>query len=132
MPLNILLPVVIAGIAGITLLILLLRPTPRLIFATADEAIEAWNRRNPFHPATRAMVNPAGTHALIVTETKPGLLWSMGADPVTRLLDMPFKLTEHNKGLVVRTDDVTAPRIAIPLHDAELRRNWRALLEDIT
>jgi len=130
--LNILLPVVIAGIIGITLLILLLRPTPRLIFATADEAIAAWNHRNPFHPATRAMVNPAGTHALIVTESGPGLLWSMGADPVTRLLDMPFRLAEHDKGLVVRMDDVTAPKITIPLHEADLRRNWRTLLEKTT
>ncbi len=130
MPLNILLPIVVIGIGGITLLILLLRPTPSLGFPTPDAAVQTWNRRNPLHPARRAIPNPAGTHALIMTDTVPGLLWSMGADPVTRLLDMPLRVKETGKGLVVQTADFTAPRIAIPLPDGKARRQWRALLEE--
>ena len=129
MPLSILLPLVVFGIAGIVLLIRLMRPTPPLIFTDEGHARAIWDHRNHDAPSTEIILNSAKTHALIETASGPGLLWSFGVDPVTRLLDHPFDLKDIKTGLRIVTHDFTAPNIDIPLPEATSRRRWTAILE---
>ena len=128
MPLEILLPLVIAGIVGGVGLVWLLQPTPPLVFTAREQAAEIWNRRNPDAPARSVHLNPAGSHALVETATGPGILWSFGADPVNRLLTPDCDIRETNGGLRITTHDFTAPRIDIPLDSTE-RRHWLDLLK---
>jgi len=129
MPLDILLPMVVIGIAGLGLLIRLLRPTPAFCLTSPERARDIWNHRNPRHPAGEIHLNRAGTVALIKTPAGDGLLWSFGADPVTRLFVSPPVCHETGSGLRIITGDFTAPKITIPLPDPDERHLWRRVLE---
>ncbi len=129
MPLEILLPLVVLGISGIVLLIRLLRPTPDLRFDDTEVATVMWNHRNHDAPAIATHLNMAGSHALIETAKGCGLLWSFGADPVSRLLDHPFDLVEAGLHVQINTHDFTAPVIDIGFSDAAEQAEWVELLK---
>jgi|GEM_PF-2949608 len=129
MPLNILLPMVVLGIAGLVLLVRLLRPTPPLTLANRKAARALWDHRNPENPARAIHLSRSRNAALIETDTAAGLLWSMGCDPVTRLFHTAPDCHETDKTLIVRTGDFTAPKITIALPDPTERRRWRSVLE---
>ena len=127
MPLSVLLPLVVLGIAGIVLLVLWLRPTPPLVM-TEDSALEIWNHRNPLAPADRVDLHPTGRFALVHTPAGPGLVWAMGADPVTRLLQPPPRVRTTPRALKLKLQDVTASAVTIPFDDPATRDRWLALL----
>lgn len=124
MPLSVLLPLVVVGIALIWWLVRWLQPTPALRIPDAGAALEIWHHRNPDIPARRARVNPGQSHALIDTDQGPGLVWALGADPVTRLIPPGATCSETEAGLRLKTGDFTAPSIHIPLPDPRERALW--------
>lgn len=128
MPLTLLLPIVILGIAGIFLLIRALNPTPDLTFTDPAMAQALWDHQNPDAAAQAVHITPGGRHVLIETAAGAGLLWSFGADPVTRTFDTAPEVAETATGLTLTTHDFTAPRIAIPLADPASRAKWTAIL----
>lgn len=126
MPLSILLPLVIFGITGIVVLVRALRPTPPLLFLSAQQAAQVWDHRN--HPANAQKVHliPDNTCALVETASGPGLLWSFGVDPVTRLLNKHYVCSETQHGISIQTHNFTAPKINIPCPIPKLGRRGQA------
>jgi len=129
LPLTILLPFVVFGIIGAVLLINRLRPTPDLLLDTPDIAAGLWLHFNPDLPALRVHLNSIHSHALVETAAGVGVVWSFGADPVTRLLKPDCQVRDTKAGVRLKTGDFTAPAIDIPLADPVQRKAWRVLLE---
>ncbi len=129
MPLSILLPLVVFGIIGAVLLIRWLRPTPLLVLESPEDTARLWDHFNPDQPAGHVQLNSTRSHALVETDAGLGVVWSFGADPVTRPLQRGFRVESTAAGVRIRTGDFTAPVIDIPLpHDVQ-RKEWRVLLE---
>jgi hypothetical protein len=124
MPLSVLLPLVVFGITLIVLLVRVLAPTPALVFRDPEAVRAVWDRRHPDQPALEVRLDDAGRHALVHTAAGPGLVWTLGADPVTRLLPTGAEARESEGGLVVDLHDFTAPRFRIALGTAEARADW--------
>ena len=124
MPLSVLLPLVVVGIALIWGLVRWLQPTPPFRISDTAEALAIWRHRNPETPAETARLNPERSHALVETAAGPGLVWAMGADPVTRLIPPGTRCIETATGLRLKTGDFTAPGIHIPLPDPRERAQW--------
>ncbi|WP_170467159.1 hypothetical protein [Ruegeria arenilitoris] len=126
MPLEILLVLVVGGIAGITLL-LHLTGKSRLSVLTPDVARSEWLRHAPDDTIIDVTVARDAHSALIRTDNGSGLLWSFGADTVARPLQ-DFDLLEHPQGLEVQFHDFGTPKAIIRLDDLE-RRHWQHLME---
>lgn len=127
MPLSVLLPLVVVGITLIVVLVRLLAPTPPCRFATPDEAIAVWDRRHPDLPASAARLADDGAAALVETAGGAGLVWTLGADPVTRLAH-GFTAREAADGLRLALHDFTAPNVRVHLADAADRAHWMTRL----
>jgi len=130
MPLDILLPMVVVGIAVIVLLIRVLRPTPPFRMRDRDDAIAIWNRHNPDDPARSVLLGPDRASALIETARGRGIIWGLGADPVTRHLRRDAECRETDRGLIIKSGDFTAPAIRLYLPSQRDRDMWRAMLEE--
>lgn len=128
MPLDILLVLVIGGIAGITLL-LHMTGKSRLLLLTSETAQEQWLRHFPDDTVLDVTVAHDGHAALVRTETGVGLLWSFGADTVARHL-LDFDWIDHPKGLEVQFHDFSTPRALIRLDEIE-RRHWQHLMDPV-
>lgn len=123
MPLSVLLVLVVAGIAGIALVLHLTGRSDRLVMAPED-ALAAWARHFPGDDAVEAMVSQDGHGALILSRAGPGLVWAVGADTVARRL-RDFDVIETADGLSVRFRDFSAPRADLKLAP-EMHRQWLA------
>ena len=126
MPLHILLPLVVLGIAGITALTWALGLAAPRRFATDDDARRAFAREFPeiaVHGVARCR---DGSAALLDTAQGPALVWPMGADSTARLLG-GVRLRRDARGLVLRLPDYTAPRVALRLPPDEAAQ-WEARL----
>lgn len=121
MPLEILLTLVIGGIALIVLLLHLLGKSARRVMS-AEDARAAWHRHFPDDAVTGLALARDGHAALVQTEQGPGLLWAFGADTVARHL-RDFDLIEIPGGLHIRFHDYTAPGVTLRLSDDE-RARW--------
>lgn len=126
MPLEILLVLVVGGIAGITLL-LHLTGRSRQVVLTPETAQAQWLRHFPDDTVIDVTVAHNGSAALVRTETGAGLLWSFGADTVARHL-LDFDRLDHPEGFEVQFHDFGTPRVILHLDDTE-RRHWRHLME---
>ncbi len=126
MPLEILLVLVIGGLAGIALLLHLTGRSQRRVL-TPDNARAEWRRHFPEDMVIDVTVAHDCHSALIRTETGAGLLWSFGADTVGRHL-LDFDWLEHPQGLAVHFHDFGAPSVVVRLDETE-RRHWRHLME---
>ena len=126
MPLEILLVLVVGGIAGITLL-LHITGKSRLFLLTSKTAQEHWVRHFPDDTVIDVTVAHDGHAALVRTETGAGLLWSFGADTVGRHL-LDFDRIDHPEGMEVQFHDFSTPRAIIRLDESE-RRHWQHLME---
>jgi hypothetical protein len=129
MPLSILLPLVVFGILGAVLLINWLRPTPPLVLETPEQVQALWDHFNHEAPAEKVHLNAGRSHALVETGAGIGVLWSFGADPVSRLLGRAYTVRDTGTGICILTGDFTAPSIDIPLPHEVQRKEWRVLLE---
>jgi len=125
MPLDILLILVIGGIAGIALLTWLAGlAKPRTL--DDAEARSEWERHYPDDTVQSVWVSHDMRAALVMTEQGAGLLWTMGADTVARHL-LDFDLIEEPHGLSIDFHDYTAPRVHLHL-DADERFVWQNLI----
>ncbi|SDX14598.1 hypothetical protein SAMN05444358_103156 [Ruegeria halocynthiae] len=126
MPLEILLVLVVGGIAGVTLL-LHLTGRSRLHELTPKTAQDQWLRHFPNDSIIDVTVATDGHAALVRIETGAGLLWSFGADTVARHL-LDFDRIDHPQGFEVQFHDFSTPRVVIHLDETE-RRHWQHLME---
>ncbi len=126
MPLEILLVLVVGGIAGITLL-LHLTGKSRLRLLSQETAREEWVRHFPGDAVVDVTISHDCHAALVRTADGPGLLWSFGADTVARRL-LDYDWVEHLKGIQVYFHDFSTPNVLVRLDDME-RRHWQHLME---
>lgn len=130
MPLDVMIPMVVIGIAGIGVLTYLLGWAKPVSFAVPEDAMRAWAENFPDGPApTSAAVAGDGRAALVETEEGPGLIWPMGQDCAARLLK-DAQVSPTKAGLRVDFHDFGTPPVPVVLdglHDAEA---WRAILTD--
>lgn len=129
MPLSILLPLVVFGILLIVVLVRLMSPTPVLVLRGEPEAFAIWDRRHPDLPAHSALLDAGGRFALVETDAGRGLIWTLGVDPVTRLLPETLRVSDTSKGLALDIGDFTAPRINLEIAGLAERAAWRLALE---
>lgn len=125
MPLEILLILVIGGIALIAFVLHALGKSARRVMSP-EEVREAWNRHFPDDTVTDVTLARDGHAALVATEQGNGLIWAFGADTVARHL-LDYDLIETGNGLQVRFHDYTAPSVTLHLAPDE-RPDWTALM----
>lgn len=118
MPLNILLILVVAGIAGIAALTWVLGHGRRAEIADEDHLRALWDADNPADPARDAILCRSRHAGLIETAAGHGIVWAFGADFVTRPLD-GARLHDTGRRLVLHLPDYTAPKIALDLTEEE-------------
>ncbi|WP_299662875.1 hypothetical protein [uncultured Ruegeria sp.] len=126
MSLEILLVLVVGGIAGITLL-LHMTGKSRLHLLTSETAPDQWLRHFPEDVVIDVTVAHDGHAALVRTEAGAGLLWSFGADTVARHL-RDFDWLETSDGFEVLFHDFSTPRAIIHLDETE-RQHWQHLMD---
>ncbi len=98
MSLQVLLALVVGGIAGIAALLHILGLTDPRQFARKRDAELAWLREVPEHPPTGVQLSSDRLAALITTDNVAGLVWCFGDDTVARVLQDPAPQTT-DKGL---------------------------------
>lgn len=128
MPLSILLPMVVLGIAGIAVLLHVLGLSHRAILADESAASRAWLREFPGHRPTRVILCQNRLAALVKTEQGYGVVWPMGADTTARYLTQAH-ITADAKGLRINLPDFTASRIGLSLDPDEAAR-WLETLKE--
>lgn len=117
MPLNVLLLLVVFGIAAIAVILHLLGKSSRPAL-TSDSAREAWLRHFPEDTVTEVHVAQAGYVALIDTDSGEGLVWTMGADTVARKLQ-DVRIDDKDTHLRVRFTDFAAAQVRLVLTPEE-------------
>lgn len=127
MPLNILLPMVIVGIAGIAVLLHLLGLSRPASFDTETRARAAWLREFPDDVPVRITLCEDHSAALIGLADGFGVVWPMGADTTARHLT-GAQIISAKDGIHITLPDYTAPRIHLRLR-AEEAAYWRDLTE---
>lgn len=126
MPLSVLLPMVVIGIAGIALLLHRLGLSRPARLDCEAAAWAAWAREFPDDPARRATLASDRRGALIETETgRHGVVFVMGADTTARRLE-GARLRQTAHGLRIDLPDFTAPHVTLALAPNEAAR-WPAL-----
>lgn len=126
MPLEILLVLVVGGIAGVTLLLHLTGRSQQFNLS-ANSARDQWIRHFPDDTVIDVTVAHNGHAALVRTETGPGLLWSFGADTVAQHL-LDYDLLDRTDGFEIQFHNFGTPKAIIHLDEFE-RRHWRDLME---
>lgn len=121
MPLEILLPVVILGIAGIGVMLHLTGQSRGFALGDVPTARQQWERHWP--GARIAALDLAGGAALVVDQHGPGLLRPFGADTVAPRI---AELTETPEGLRADFHDFAAPPVTLRL-DPDARTRWLTL-----
>lgn len=128
MPLEILLILVVGGVAAIAVLLHLTgRSDLRLL--SADQARQAWLRQFPDSPIAQLTLAEDGHAALIQPEdgSAPlGLVWSFGADTVARCLEN-VEMKTVRQGLYLRLADFSAPGVQLHLNGSEAE-HWQRLI----
>ncbi|WP_137699650.1 hypothetical protein [Marimonas lutisalis] len=127
MPLSILIPMVVIGIAGIAVLLHLLGLSRPRRFDDEAAARAAWLREFPANPPARVILCHDRSAALIETVQGAGVVWPMGADSTARPL-AGARIAPAAGGIIIHLPDFTAPRIRLRL-DADEARQWLSKLE---
>ena len=128
MPLSILLPMVVLGIACIAVLLHLLGLSRRATLSDAAAARAAWLREFPNDAPTHVTLCQDHSAALIETETGRGVVWPMGADTTARYLT-GARARQSGTGLRLDLPDYTAPRIHLTLAPDEATA-WQDALKE--
>lgn len=127
MPLSILLPMVILGIAGIAVLLHLLGWSRPAVLKDETAAEQAWLKEFPEDPPKRVVLSHDQHAALVETSKGRGVVWPMGADTTARYLDNA-KISFNSNVLSITLPDYTAPRILLTL-DRDEAEQWPQLME---
>lgn len=128
MPLSILLPMVVIGIAMIAMLLHLLGLSRPATISDSKTARAAWLREFPDHTPTRVTLCKNHSAALIETARGHGIVWPMGADTTARYLTNA-QVAHSTTGLRIDLPDYTAPHIHLALAPEEMAL-WRDKLKD--
>ena len=128
MPLSILLPMVVLGIAGIAVLLHMLGLSRPAVLQDEGAARAAWLDEFPADTPLRVVLSHDNHAALIETAQGHGIVWPMGADTTARYVD-GARITRTATGLRFDLADYSAPRIHLTLDAAEITR-WPALLKE--
>ena len=128
MPLSILGPMVVIGIAGIAVILHLLGLSRRAVLADAAAARAAWDDEwGDTDPARAATLSHDRHAALIETASgRHGIVFPMGADTTARYLD-GARVAVTEQGLRIDLPDFTAPHVRLHLDEGEAAR-WPALI----
>lgn len=121
MPLSILLPMVVIGIASIAVLLHVLGLSRAATLSDEATARTAWLREFPGHVPTRVFLCESQSAALIETAQGHGVVWSMGADTTARYLTHA-QVKRSKSGLRIALPDYTAPVIRLKLAPDEVAR----------
>ncbi len=123
MPLEILGPMVVFGIAGIALALHLLGLTSPLRLTSEEAARAAWLREFPDDEITSISLASSGRAALVQLSTSAlGLVHTMGADTMAHPLSGAI-WHETAQGVRLTLPDFAAPRFDIALTPEE-RAHW--------
>jgi hypothetical protein len=125
MPLEVLLSLVVGGIAAIAGLLHLLGLSQQPLLSPED-AHSHWHRHFPDDLINAVHMTQDNHAALVETDQGPGLLWSFGADTVARHL-LDFDALNTDNGLRIRFHDYTAPAVTLQLSDAD-RPLWNQVM----
>ncbi|MDZ7709934.1 MAG: hypothetical protein U5K36_07685 [Roseovarius sp.] len=128
MPLSILLPLVVLGIAGIALLTHLLGLSRRATLPDEAAARSAWLREFPGDAPARVTLCHDRSAALIETGKGRGVVWGVGADTTARYLT-GARASPTKTGLRIDLPDYTAPHIHLTL-DAGEAAEWQEALKE--
>jgi len=128
MPLSILLPMVVLGIAGVAVLTHLLGLSRRATLPNEAAARAAWLREFPGDTPDRVTLCRNHSAALIETANGRGVVWPMGADTTARYLARA-RITPTKTGLRLDLADYTAPRIHLTL-DADEAAAWQDAVKE--
>ncbi len=129
MPLELLLPLVVGGIAGIAILLHLLGLSRVAKLGDDAAAHAAWDREMGDDPARAVTRSRDGHAALIETASgRRGLVFPVGEDTTARYLD-GARITRLSDGLRIDLPDFTAPRVRLALDESEASR-WVWQRED--
>lgn len=129
MPLEILAPLVVIGIAGIALLTHLMGFSVSYTFADEDDARARWLREHTGDEITKVILSHDRHAALIETRHGAGIVWAMGADTVAKRMTRA-RVEELSHGLCLRFDDFTTPTVSLRL-DADEAVIWKAKVKEI-
>lgn len=129
MPLSILLPLVVFGIAGIVLAVHLTGNSAPRRFTDPADAMAAWNRAFPTRTARSARLSDDARAALIETDAGPGLCWGFGADTTAHPFTTRCEVRDTGNGLRIRFHDIAAPGLTVTLADPAARADWIATLK---
>jgi hypothetical protein len=111
MPLAILLPMVVIGIAGIGVILHLAGLSRKAALACDAAAMAVWDDAIDTDPACAATLSRDRDAALITTAAgRQGVVFAMGADWAARPLD-GAQIDRTGDLLTIRLADFTAPRI---------------------
>lgn len=125
MPLEILLILVVVGIAAIAALLHLTGRSKQRNM-NSDDARAQWQRHFPDDRILDITLGHDGHAAIVETDRGPGLLWAMGTDTVGRRLQ-EFDLAEEASGLRIVFHDFSAPKVTLKLNKDETRL-WQDLI----
>jgi hypothetical protein len=128
MPLSILLPMVVLGIAAIAGLLHLLGLSRRATLRDAAAARMAWLREFPTDAPIHVTLCHDRSAALIATGQGRGVVWPMGADTTARYLT-GARARSTKTGLRLDLSDYTAPRIHLSL-DPDEAGAWQNALKE--
>ncbi|GAW35609.1 hypothetical protein RA2_02673 [Roseovarius sp. A-2] len=128
MPLSILLPMVVVGIACIAVLLHLLGLSRRATLPDTAAARAAWLREFPADAPIHVTLCDNRSAALIATETRRGVVWPMGADTTARYLT-GARARRTKTGLRLNLPDYTAPQIHLALDPDEVAA-WQDALKE--
>lgn len=126
MPLGLLVLLVVAGIAGIALLLHLTGHSRAFEIADETTARREWLRHCPDEDVRAVLIAANRRAALVETDRGRGLLWSFGADTVAQSFDR-VEVTDRPDGLILRLGSFTAPAVRLSLSPEE-RAAWRTRL----
>ena len=128
MPLDILLVLVVGGIAGIAILLHVTGRSERKRFSP-DTIAASWARHFPEDNLHDCLLAQNKEAALVTTDQGIGLIWAFGADDVARVLT-DYDLRPYTKGLHFTFHDYATPGVWLTLTNQE-RTIWTKRLKSI-
>ena len=129
MPLHITLIIVAFGISGTVLLVHLMGWTKTRQIGELGDASAIWNDFFPDETIASILKSDDEAVALLTLDSGAlGLIWSLGDEPVVRVLRNPTPIAETAKGLRIRLAEFAAPHVDIRLSDPSDRTRWAAIL----
>ncbi|MEM9010307.1 MAG: hypothetical protein AAGE18_03715 [Pseudomonadota bacterium] len=129
MPLELLAPLVVLGVAIVVLAVHVSGGSRPLSLATEAAVRAAWAEAEPDRPLSEVLPCPDGRAAVVIDGAGvPALLWTLGADPVVRELHPGVlrAVEERREAIRLYLDDFAAPVVEIGVPDTAVRAVWIA------